>query len=653
MARHDVQLSRDHLERQARCSPERAIEELIWNGLDAGGSSIEITFEVNSLNSVTALEVRDHGTGIAIDALGRAFGTIGRSLKNEQRVNASGRAMHGSEGRGRFRAVVLGSNAEWRTTYKQNGASFSYYISMDRATQNTFTAIEPVATPGQPTGTVVRVEGVDKGAQSLLSEATARYLTQRLALYLNRYPVIVDYNGAALNPRSVVKHHETIPMADGLQLDVIEWSFEVSSRQLLICDSEGFAWHEIAAGVHAKGLSFTAFLRCPNAREWHQEGRFLLGELDPEINGAVLRARDELRGYVRARLAQEAADLVRQWKDERIYPYSEDEAQTPIHQAERQAFDIVASRVHLHHPGFRDSPKQVRQFTLHLVRQALESNPSSLRKILEEVVRLPKAQQDELAELFAHTNLRNIIAASKDVEERLRTLTGFQALLFDPDWKRRLRERTQLHRLLVHHLWIFGDEYTLDSDDEPMRKVLERHVQLLGRDELAVEVGDVSMIDGKEGIPDLMLSRSFERDRKRFEHLIIELKRPSHDLTDADITQIKKYAYTVSEDERFSKENVDWTFILIGNDLTPFAKREAQPKGNLPYGCLTKEQGLTIWIKKWSDVLHEARSRYDFFRQRLELEASSDDGVALLQKRHAALMKGKGLTKKQERESSQ
>jgi hypothetical protein len=649
MARHDVQLSKDHLERQARCSPERAIEELIWNGLDSGGPAIEVTFELNDLNSATALEVRDYGAGIAFDDLERAFGTIGRSLKNEQRVNPNGRAMHGSEGRGRFRAVVLGSNAEWRTTFRKNGANFSYVISMDRATQHTFTATEPVSAPGQATGTVVRVEGIEKGTQSLLAEATTRYLTQRLALYLNRYPVTVLYNAAALDPRSVVQHHETIPMADGLHLDVIEWSFEVPSRQLLLCDAEGFAWHELSAGVHAKGLSFTAFLRSPNVREWYQDGRFLLGELDPEINTLVSRARDELRGYVRSRLAQEAADLVRQWKDERIYPYSEDEAETPIHTAERQAFDIVASRVHLHHPGFRDSPKPVRQFTLHLVRQALESNPSSLRKILEEVIRLPKAQQDELAELFAHTNLRNIIAASKDVEERLRALTGFQALLFDPDWKRRLRERTQLHRLLVHHLWIFGDEYILDSDDEPMRKVLERHVQMLGRGELAADV-DVSLLDGKEGIPDLMLSRSFERDRKRVEHLIIELKRPSRDLSDSDITQIKKYAYTVSEDERFSKENVDWTFILVGNELTPFAKREAQPKGNLPYGCLTKEPGLTIWIKKWSDVLHEARSRYDFFRQRLEIEASSDDGVALLQERHAALMTGKGLTKKQERE---
>ena len=79
MASHlgTVNLTQDHIARQARCSPERALEELIWNALDAGGSKVEVRFEVDNMTSVSAIEVRDQGTGIAFDLKDRAFGTIG------------------------------------------------------------------------------------------------------------------------------------------------------------------------------------------------------------------------------------------------------------------------------------------------------------------------------------------------------------------------------------------------------------------------------------------------------------------------------------------------------------------------------------------------------------------------------------------------
>lgn len=633
------------------------MEELIWNALDAGGPRVDVRFELNELGAVEALEVEDQGTGIRIDELERAFGTIGKSLRLEQGVTIEGRALHGSEGRGRFRAFVLGSRTKWMTAFQEDGRLREYEITIRRDRQDRYTTSDPIDSSKARTGTTLRIEGVDEGQQSLPGERAADYLTQRLALYLKNYPgVTVVYDGKSLDPSPLIKHADSYELeayGNGESrpdyLDVIEWNFQPPAKKLLICDDKGFAWFEMLAGVQAKDVYYTAFLRTPQARQWHEEGRFLLGELDEEVRSLVNRGKEKLREHLRRRLAEEAAELVDRWKEEQIYPYSEDEPDTPIRRAERQVFDIVASRVHLYHPSFRQDEVRSRQFTLRLVRQALESNPSSLRQILEEVLRLPKEQQDELADLFQRASLESMLAAAKDVENRLRAIAGFDHILFSADWKKTLLERTQLHRLLVHHLWIFGDEYALDTDDEPLRAVLQQHLKHLGRDELAPRV-DVKLIDGKKGIPDLMISRRFKRDSKRMEHVVVELKRPADALGDAEISQIKKYAYAVADDERFSKEYTIWTFMLIGNDLDAFAEREAKSKGGLPYGCIAEDGNLSVWIKRWSDVLHEAKGRHSFFQERLELEASADEGLRYLQEHHSALLSGRGLTKKQEQE---
>jgi hypothetical protein len=78
-----------------------------------------------------------------------------------------------------------------------------------------------------------------------------------------------------------------------------------------------------------------------------------------------------------------------------------------------------------------------------------------------------------------------------------------EQLLFDKQYKKRLLERSQLHRVLVNELWVFGEQYVLGLDDESLKTLLNSHLKLLGRKALA---GNVRDINGENAIPDLMLS---------------------------------------------------------------------------------------------------------------------------------------------------
>lgn len=654
MASHQgtVNLTQDNIERQARCTPERALEELIWNAMDAGGPRVEVRFETDDLQSVSAVEVIDRGSGISFCDKERAFGSIGDSPKLLTKATPDGRALHGSEGRGRFKALVLGTHAVWSTVFQQKDERLRYSISIRRDNQKVYAFSDPIPTT-ESLGTRLRIDGVDSGQQSLRSSATRDAIVARFALYIKRYPnVELVFDGSKVDPSDLIAHSEVNDLLANAydrkigEIEIVEWRFDLDSKKLYLCDMEGFTWHEMPAGVQLPGLNVSAYVRWPTAKQFHQDNRMALGEVDPDIATITEAAKNALREFRRRRLSEQAQTVVEQWKRERVYPYPDEEPQSVIERAERQVFDIVATRVHEFHEPLRRGESSAKRLTLELVRQALESDASSLRRILERAIHLPVERQEELAELLELTSFEALIDSAKTVAQRLDVVHGFESLVFDPDWKRRLRERTQLHRLLVHELWIFGEEYTLDSDDAPWKRYLEKHVATLGRSELAPTI-DESSIDGIDKIPDLLLSRRFVRRPNTFENLVIELKRPSVKIGLTEITQIEEYAGMVAEEDAFDKKHYKWRFVLIGNALDRHAERRATQE-HLPPGCVSQSGNVSVWVMRWSEVFAEAKMRYEFFRDRLEIEASAARGLRYLNENYAHLLAGKGMSRRGE-----
>ena len=206
-----------------------------------------------------------------------------------------------------------------------------------------------------------------------------------------------------------------------------------------------------------------------------------------------------------------------------------------------------------------------------MLRQAIERGPDELQLIMREVLNFPERKLQELAKLLEDADLANIIGASRLVADRLKFLHGLEALLFTPDMKMHLKERSQLHRLLAENTWAFGEEFSLTVDDQSLTEVLRKHRKLIG-EETVIDT-PVKRTDGKVGIVDLMLSRSGPQNHAdEREHLVVELKRPTVKVGADEITQAEKYAYTVAEDERFRHLHTKWSFWVISNDLDAFAR---------------------------------------------------------------------------------
>ena len=108
-----------------------------------------------------------------------------------------------------------------------------------------------------------------------------------------------------------------------------------------------------------------------------------------------------------------------------------------------------------------------------------------------------------------------------------------------------------------------------------------------------------------------------------------------------EISQIENYAFTVLADERFDKLQTRWTFILIGNDFLPFAEQKAKVQNKEHGHIYASEDGMmNIFIKKWSSIIDQAKWRYNFFREKLELQVSSADGLEHLKCKYPQYLPG-------------
>ena len=424
----------------------------------------------------------------------------------------------------------------------------------------------------KPTGTVAKIVTNQPGPKSLLEDRFIDNLTAIFALYLKMYPELsINFGNSELEPTSLQQHSADYTLdTDNTKygeatLTMIEWSTKVKvKRDLFLCDANGVTLADHKSSIRASGCEFTAYIRWDGFR--YMEDRLMLAENDQEIAPIINAARNKMREHFNQRSKQHILTVVQEWKDDQVYPYSY-EPTDEQEEAVRNLFDVVAVKAA---PAVNSSNDKIaKRLSLRLLREALETNPTALHQVLTEVLQLSSDSLDELSRLLDHTTLSAIIKASSMVVKRLQFLRGLEILVFDPESKQQLRERSQLHRILANETWVFGEEYALTVDDQSLTNALKAHIKVLGRDELVQE--PVLDDEGKNRILDLLLARTSPQARDRHEHLVVELKAPNKKIGAEEITQIERYAFAVAGDERFNMTDVEWDFIIVSSGLDDYA----------------------------------------------------------------------------------
>ena len=367
-----VQAKADHIASLARATPLSAVEELVWNALDADAREVRVDLVQNALGGIDAVRVSDDGTGIDILRSEETFGSLGGSWKLQDAGTTAShhRRLHGRHGRGRFKAFALGTHVEWRTTMKAGDALLSYTLAGDASDPGVF-HVAPAATPGPATGTEVFVTGVRATVDSLTRpEMVVQTLAAKFALYLKAYPnVRIYFSGIPVTPvivrKAVTDYRLQLPSGAEAKLEVIEWRRRfVGSGRIVFCGKDGFALHEQPAGVRTgAAFSFTAYIVAPRLAELNAENMLVMDELNPETRAYLDAARRTLRDHFRVRAAEADASRVEEWIREGSYPFAKDDTSDA-----RRRFDAAVDDMRANLDGFDAYPARERKYLFGLLK---------------------------------------------------------------------------------------------------------------------------------------------------------------------------------------------------------------------------------------------------------------------------------------------
>lgn len=649
----NVEITQEHFDRSIKGSPKEAVKELIWNACDADAKNIEVSFDYDGIagaESVSDIYVKDDGHGIAIDRIEEYFGKYGRSQKTYSDKSPGGRIYHGKLGQGRYKSLAAGNFLDWDSVFRdESGTLLRCEIHINSASRMNISYSETAdKAEAEHTGTIVHIHGIPDEKIGFITKMaepmeTIPDLLATFAPYLLAYTnITIKYNGVTVDPAQQIKSQEDQELVyeeDGKEpikarLSAITWK-EAQFNKLYICGSSGVVYAEMDY-TPLKRTSTSLYLMGDLFEQMHRDNTLAMGNTNPAYAYFEEEAKKFARALVGEQEEEDAAVEIARIKEEGIYPY-DGEPEDDMKKAERDVFDVFAVQVNRAVPQLKSSSRQTKKLTYHLMREAINTNPASIKTILTEVFNLTQQQQDDLAELLTHTSLPDIIDTAKTVSDRLVFLQVLEEMVYNDSVGKAIKERTQFHKVLLKELWIFGEKYTLGTSDQSLRNLLKAHLNCLGRDELTPEIPPEAVEDLTR-IPDLCLFQQICPSYENFEHLVIELKRPTLTLTLKEMDQIRDYALTVAENPMFDKTRTKWHFVLLGQRLDQHVQRALRNQ-TVGEGNFYNADNVSISVFEWSKIIQDNKLKYEYLRRKLNHQLSSDPNFAsdYLRTKHAEL----------------
>jgi hypothetical protein len=110
--------------------------------------------------------------------------------------------------------------------------------------------------------------------------------------------------------------------------------------------------------------------------------------------------------------------------------------------------------------------------------------------------------------------------------------------------------------------------------------------------------------------------------------MVVELKSPKCAISEKELAQIDKYAFTIEEFPSLPAEKVKYKLILISSRLTKYAKsklkssREKYPDTPFLYDKKT-DKNIEIYVMEWSELMELNKRKLGYLSNQLEIKDKS------------------------------
>jgi len=651
-----VQLTTDGIKKHLdSTTPEQAIAEYIWNGLDAKAKNINVDFSYNVLGAIDEVVISDDGNGISYEELDRKFGVFLDSEKLKAR-NTSKRISsetHGKDGIGRLTFFAFATHAEWQTVYSEGTEKFAFTIKVAGDQLINYPSTPKQAVPcNTPTGTKVCFTGISLKGVSPESKAFVQFLTcefcwrlllqKELTICLGGKKLSAQDNIAATTsycllgiavPRTEILF---VRWENKLHREYSRYYYLDSNGEERFTDftSLNKKGDKFYHSVYVKSEFFNNFTFSPSPT--HQ------GDLDFGTSGIKSEWFKLVTTESDHFLREERKSFLRKSKDALIDAFEEKGILPGFNQKNvwevakhNHLAETVGELYNLQPNLFTSGSIEQKKIFVRLIDQLLDSDEAeTLYQIIGQVLELGVEEKDELLGVLKSSRLRSVIKTARLIQDRYRAVEQIKLLNWNFDLG--AKEVPHIQTFMESHFWMIGEEFAMvvaaEKDfEQALRALYEKINQEPGSDRLDHPDRQKEM--------DVLLVRQ-DKYHNKIHNVVLELKHPKKKIGKKFIQQIETYFEVIASDPRFNASNMMWSYYLIGNDFDGTGVVENKLEHAKPHGepsLIYKVKNHSIYVKKWSEVVKEVELRHQFLNDRLEVqrdvlakeegEASSADEV--------------------------
>jgi hypothetical protein len=637
----DIKLSKDYItDNFSGDNYLDAIMEIVWNSIDADASEISIDLTSNVIGSgIDSLSITDNGHGIEYEKIQEYLKELGKSAKKNSHKSPKGRIYHGKKGKGRFYFLNIGEKIKWETVARDKNGKLNFYeITSNRQNPNRMYFSDIKNNQSKETFTKVTIDNLLDKPSRLKAFELKEYIIRKALNSLLSYNIFLTIDGERIDyDQYILKEKNDIfetPLGG-----TIKYKFEIKlvqikdskNKKIILCDENHFPINEEPFTNRLDGFDIIPYISSSFFSD-NEKNLSLNYENDLVLLRENIRGR--VRDFVREIKSEQSKGFLDELKSRNLFPYK-NPPENPIEKSEQEIFTIIAYETN-QVSNILEKDDQAKLY-LNLLKETLHANPSNVGMVLKEVLNLKEEDLNDLVDLLSETSFSNIIKLSSITSDRLKILDGISLLLFDHELKKKVRERSMLHKVLVDNLWILGEDYLYGTDDQTLKNVLKQHIKILGRD--SNDIPDESHLTD---IPDIFIYKkylSYDGTNDTYRNLIIEIKRPSNTAGQDELSQIERYATNVMNEPAFDKVNTKWEFILL---VTGYNEKEIGHKMkqvNREFGTVLLTENFSVKVLRWGDIIEAAKKRLNFFKKQLLFENAmeKEETINFLKKKYSFL----------------
>jgi hypothetical protein len=200
---------------------------------------------------------------------------------------------------------------------------------------------------------------------------------------------------------------------------------------------------------------------------------------------------------------------------------------------------------------------------------------TALKEVIQKISKEDAKGLQELSDLMDQWNLFQIATISNLVKSRLETIETFEQMIHDENTYE-INTDQSIHRILEKSMWLIDENYFLVYSNKSLRTFIGDEMKKK-HEKYTKKRFDFAVVDADNKL------------------LILEIKRPSVELTKEEIDQIELYL-RISK-QYTAKKYTSITGFLIGNKISQEAKE-------------IMEFRTGIKLMTYDDLLNDCRKRY-------------------------------------------